>query len=169
MSVEWGEKALEPQSFKCSNVQLFNFLYLTRQTIYAGLAIQLNQHAAAVAIAVRDCTYLLDFFEHQFAESDSNHISSREIADFIVTQLRDYSREHCERFTGIAMREEVFVRIPTLCSRLWHELDILPIVFREDIAISTFWLKSKGDKVDSKSQGKSTDELAESMARRCLR
>ncbi|CRG86342.1 trehalose synthase (Ccg-9), putative [Talaromyces islandicus] len=134
-------------------------------TIYAGLAIHLDHHVAGVAVAVRDSTYLLDFFENHFEESDSNHISSLEIADFVVTQLRDYSHEHCERFMGIAMPEDVFIRIPTLCSRLWHELDIVPIVFRGGAAISTFWSKNNGEKLVSKG----TDELAESMARRCVR
>lgn len=82
-----------------------------------------------------------------------------------MSQLREYSHDHCERFMGIAMPEDVFIRIPTLCSRLWHELDILPIVFRDGVAISTFWSKYKSNNVDAKS----TDELAESMARRCLR
>lgn len=83
-----------------------------------------------------------------------------------MKQLRDYSHEHYEHFMGIAMPEDVFVRIPTLCSRLWHELDILPIVFREGVAISTFWSKHDNTKVEAK---KSIDELAESMARRTVR
>jgi hypothetical protein len=139
---------------------------LTGKTIYAGLAIQFHDHAAGVAIAVRDHTYLLDFFEHQFDASDSKHLTSQEIADFVVTQLREYSHEHCERFMGIAMPGAVSTRIPTLCSRLWHELDILPIVFSE-ASILTFGSKNEDKKTETKA--KSTDELAESMARRCLR
>lgn len=114
---------------------------------------------------MRDNTYLLDFFEHQFETSEKENVLPKEVANFIVTRLRNYSLEHGERFMGLAMAEEVHDRFPTLCSRLWHELDLVPIALREGAPSSTFWSKYYGDKM----QARGTDELAESMARRCLR
>ncbi|KAH8695259.1 putative trehalose synthase (Ccg-9) [Talaromyces proteolyticus] len=134
-------------------------------TLYAGLSVKFNHENTIVAIAIRDTTYLLDFYEHKFEKSGGKHISKEEIAEFILMNLSEYSQEHMERIMGLAMPEDIAVRIPTLCSRLWHALDIVPIVFREGAPVSTFWSKHRSTKWEAKS----LDEMAESMARRCLR
>lgn len=116
-----------------------------------------------LAIAIRDTTYLLDFFEHHFP-ADTPHRSYRGIEEFVINQLSDYSGKQLEKIMGVTMPGEVAARCPNLCSRLWRELDIIPIALHE---------KERKDKVgasdDQTWEVKSIDELAESMARKCIR
>lgn len=117
-----------------------------------------------VAIAIRDTTYLLDFYEHHFDSSPDAKLTGKEIIDFIITRLREYSEEHLERFTGLGMPEDVAKRCPQLCSRLWHELDIVPIAFGEGVpSLAT------SPKDPAKPNERCIDELAEAMSRRCVR
>jgi hypothetical protein len=123
-----------------------------------------GSEAAAVAIAIRDTTYLLDFYEHHFDPGPKLKLTGKDVADFIITRLREYSEEHLERFTGIGMPHDVADRCPQLCSRLWHELDIVPIAFTEGVPL---FVTSPIDQ--PKWNPRSIDELTESMSRRCVR
>ncbi|OKL63516.1 hypothetical protein UA08_01663 [Talaromyces atroroseus] len=136
-------------------------------TLYAGVSLQfVNEKAAAVvAIAIRDTTYLLDFYEQHFGTQLDQQLTNKEVADFIIARLREYSEEHDERFTGIGMPEDVATRYPELCSRLWHELDIVPIAFPEGVPLFASSQYTDPTKWDTKS----IDELAEAMSRRCVR
>lgn len=135
-------------------------------TLYAGLALQFDSTAAAdVAIAIRDTTYLLDFFEQRFGSHSAQQLADKEVVDFIITRLREYSEDHDERFMGLGMPEDVAVRYPELCSRLWRELDIVPIAFPEGVPA----LASQRSVPLTKWESKCIDELAEAMSRRCVR
>lgn len=126
---------------------------------------QFNDSAAAVvAIAIRDTTYLVDFYEHHFDARPEVKLTGREIIDFIISRLREYSEEHLERFTGLGMPEEIADRCPQLCSRLWHELDIVPIAFAEGVP-----LFATSPKDQTKWNARCIDELTEAMSRRCVR
>jgi alpha,alpha-trehalose phosphorylase (configuration-retaining) len=87
------------------------------------------------------------------------------MGDFIIERLREYSEEHDERFTGIGMPEDVANRYPQLCSRLWHELDIVPIAFPEGVPLFSSFQHTDPTKWDTRA----IDELAEAMSRRCVR
>lgn len=85
----------------------------------------------------------------------------------MIDRLRQYSEEQHERFMGVAMPENVANRCPQLCSRLWHELDIVPIAFPDGIPLFSSSAANKDGK--TKKTPKSMDELAEAMSRRCVR
>lgn len=92
-----------------------------------------------------------------------------EIGDYVIGSLRNYSDCQMEKFIGLAMPKKVADECPTLCSRLWAELDVIPLVLDEGNR------KSSDDKFifglpESKSWWhKSLDEQAESMGRKCVR
>jgi alpha,alpha-trehalose phosphorylase (configuration-retaining) len=62
----------------------------------------------------------------------------------------------------VAMPIELSERCPALCSRLWKELDIVPVVLHESE-------NSSRDSNETPWKAKSVDELAESMAQKCIR
>uniref|UniRef100_A0A093VDU6 Trehalose phosphorylase n=1 Tax=Talaromyces marneffei PM1 TaxID=1077442 RepID=A0A093VDU6_TALMA len=133
--------------------------------LYAGISVQYKDSAAAiVAIAIRDTTYLLDFYEHRFNSEPKKRPDEKDVSDLIVDQLRQYSEQHLERFTGLAMPQDVADQCPHLCSRLWRELDIVPIAFIEGVPLFT---DSPND--PKKWNARCIDELAEAMSRRCVR
>lgn len=133
----------------------------TSQTIYAGVSATFhNDQASTIAIAVRNTTYLLDFLERRFEPGEV--ISCAEITGFIVEQLRQYSETQLEKFIGVAIPSSLVERCPTLCARIWAELDIVPIVLRE---------KNKALEEPRRTswEARGVDEQAESMARKCIR
>lgn len=115
---------------------------------------------SVVAIAVRDTTYLVDFIEHRFPSRASEKEVHQEIQDFIIKQLQEYSDSHMEKFIGLGMPSIITERCPHLARRLWAELDIVPIVVQQQEPVrgsrQTTW------------ESKSVDEIAESMARKCI-
>ncbi|KAJ5589891.1 hypothetical protein N7450_003863 [Penicillium hetheringtonii] len=99
-------------------------------TIYAGVAVRFHLLGGATfAIAVRDSSYPLDFAQFEFPSS-SGRDGWTGFTDFILRKAKDYQEEHCQKFVGFAMSTELCERCPDLCSRLWAELDIIPIVLR---------------------------------------
>ena len=73
-----------------------------------------------------------------------------------------------EKVVGCAMPRRLFELCPSLCSRLWAEIDVVPIVLPQDH-------KDGWDHFLSHSGGKdgwvtrTLDEQAESMGRKCVR
>lgn len=120
-----------------------------------------NDSVSVIAIAIRDATYLLDFLERHFPPEESRPTFSS-ISDFVISELRAYGGRHIEKFIGVAMPMELSERCPALCSRLWRELDIIPVVLQEPE-------KPSEDSNGTPWKAKSVDELAESMARKCVR
>lgn len=66
------------------------------------------------------------------------------------------------KFIGLAMSTELAERCPELSSRLWVELDIIPIVLRKSEENVSWGLYEEN-------LHKSLDEHAESIARKCIR
>ncbi|KAL1964169.1 hypothetical protein VTN77DRAFT_7257 [Rasamsonia byssochlamydoides] len=135
------------------------------ETLYGGLSVTFSDESASViAIAIRDSTYLLDFLEYPFLPDESRKPPYFAIEDFIINQLRDYSGKQLEKFAGVAMPDHIAQRCPNLCSRLWSELDIVPLTMHERDRI-----EASASKDETSWREKSVDELAESMARKCIR
>lgn len=122
-----------------------------------------------IAIAIRDTTYLLDFLEYPFPPNDSREPPYSAIEDFIINQLRDYSGKQLEKFAGVAMPDKIAHRCPDLCSRLWSELDIVPLAMHERDRLEKSASKDMASKDMASWREKRVDELAESMARKCIR
>ena len=79
-----------------------------------------------------------------------------------------YREKHMEKIIGVALPAALTKRYPTLCSQLWRNLDIVPLVLhhehrtrkkeeRGELATFMGWEK------------KPPDEQADSMARKCVR
>ncbi|GLB09741.1 hypothetical protein AtubIFM57258_005668 [Aspergillus tubingensis] len=138
------------------------------KTIYAGLSVLFDDDGVTVALAIRDTTYLLDFHQKDIVPQGGRTVCA-EITDYVLNQLREYSDERLEKFIGLAMPTSVARRCSTLCSRLWSELDVIPLVLPEE---SNIGVDHYVDHPVRKSTGwelKSIDEQAESMGRKCVR
>lgn len=127
--------------------------------LYAGLAIyKKNDKEAQVGIAVHDGTYSVDFAVHQICLQEDRHIDqhSGTIENHVLESLAKYRTEHVCKLLGAGVTAELDSAAPELCSRLWAELDIVPVVF-------------KGASIlDDNTPVENVDELADSAARMCL-
>ena len=80
------------------------------------------------------------------------------IADYIISTVRKYEHDNLTKFIGAGLPRHLRQMSPTLCPRLWAELDIVPICMRPDRE------QREGDYWDDRL----IDEQADSMARKCL-
>ncbi|KAJ5728447.1 hypothetical protein N7493_004777 [Penicillium malachiteum] len=136
-------------------------------TIYAGISTFFStSQPSTIAIAFRDTTYLLDFIQKVFDPAE-HEPDADEAADFIITELKEYGEKHLEKIVGVAMPKHVACRCSRLCSRLWAELDILPLVLPESTV--TGWFTSRQRAKIHDGDPKTIDEEAESMSRKCVR
>ncbi|KAF9893018.1 hypothetical protein FE257_012429 [Aspergillus nanangensis] len=138
-------------------------------TVYAGISAAFSKDGSVtIAIAIRDTTYLLDFFQRKL-ERTAHRTLCMEVGDYVIGALRTYSDVHMEKFNGLAMPKIVADSCPTFCSRLWSEMDVIPLVLNEGNRVES------DDKFifglpESKSWWhKNLDEQAESLGRKCVR
>lgn len=112
-----------------------------------------------VAIAIHDSVYLHDYSIHHVSISDNGD----PIADFVIGSLIEYEKKHLCKFVGGGLPSDLEKISPHLCSRLWTELDLVPITLRPDrededanMEDFTFW------------HARGVDEQADSMARKSV-
>lgn len=76
-----------------------------------------------------------------------------------------------EKIVGVSMHENVANHCPSLCSRLWAELDITPLVMSDAALIDRMTVgQQPGDDEPVPDEWvKTIDEQAESMARKGVR
>lgn len=122
---------------------------------------------STVALAIRDTTYLLDFIQRDMSagETGPSHVV---ITNYVLSRLRRFTDEHSDKFMGLAMPQRVAKLCPELCSRLWAELDVIPLVLPEERHLQDRQSQRDlptGVDVDSREIG----EQAESMGRKCVR
>ena len=79
------------------------------------------------------------------------------LADHFISSILEYQQTHFYKFAGAGITEQLVNMSPELPSRLWSELDIVPMVFWHG-------LKILGDPPDTRT----IDEDADSMVRKCL-
>jgi len=110
----------------------------------------------------------LDFIEKQFEDGPA---SAEEATEFIISELKNYSEEHMEKIVGVSMARHLADHCPRLCSRLWGELDIVPLVMSHSALIDRLSVGQNSNEQDSGGGGwvKTIDEQAESMARKGVR
>lgn len=121
-------------------------------------AVFADDHTAVVALAIHDTTYLIDFSVKHIVLDDAFKIGEDVISDFVIASVKEYERENFAKFIGAGLPMTLKYMSPTICSRLWLETDIVPIVIRPDDEHKekTFW------------DAKRVDEQADSMARKCI-
>lgn len=115
-----------------------------------------------MSLAIRDTTYFLDYSEHRFPIEEGRSSITDVITDYILAELRNYETKHLEKFIGIALSYELAKNCPRLCSRIWAELDIVPLVLHGKGVHSVGWINK-----DMWAE-KTLDEQAESVARKCI-
>ncbi|KAL2214190.1 clock-controlled-9 protein [Sarocladium strictum] len=130
-------------------------------TLYLGISAVFSNdsNAVTIALAFRDTAYLVGFSETHI-RLDGESLCSRQnhITKHVVSRLHRYEQDNLVKFLGAGLPIAVVEASPSLCSRLWLELDIVPIV-----------LHSGGE---SRRHGfwhmKRVGEQADSMARKCI-
>ncbi|OAA58465.1 trehalose synthase [Niveomyces insectorum RCEF 264] len=128
-------------------------------TLYVGIsAVFADDHTAVVALAIHDTVYLVDFSVKHIVLDDAMRGGEDLIADYIIDEIEKYEHENFSKFIGAGLPTTLKYMSPSLCSRLWLELDIIPIVLRpdEEHKEASFW------------DVKRVDEQADSMARKCI-
>jgi hypothetical protein len=135
----------------------------TLQPLFIGLAtaFQDDGHTLAIAVAIHDSVYLHDF-SVQHINLEDHKGQADPIADFIIDALRQYEHNHLCKWVGGGVPLELEKLSPTLCSRLWSELDLVPISMKPDVEAEThaedftFW------------HARGVDEQADSLARKSI-
>ncbi|KAK5800552.1 hypothetical protein VI817_002764 [Penicillium citrinum] len=133
-------------------------------SIYAGVSGTFyHGQMADIAIAIRDPTYLLDFIQTTVVLSKDRD----QVTDFIISELKKYAETHMEKIMGLAMPRHIARTCKSLCSRLWSEIDIIPLVLPESKPIDH--LNPRQSAASRAWDVKTLDEQAESMARKSVR
>ncbi|KAH7169834.1 uncharacterized protein B0J16DRAFT_376711 [Fusarium flagelliforme] len=139
---------------------------LTR--LYLGISAAFsNDQTALIALAINDGVYLTDFSVKHLDLNDSQATGRDVIADYVLKEVEDYEHENFAKFIGAGLPATLRSVSKTLCSRLWLDLDIVPITVlagRED---------EDEDEEDRKGEKnfwnvKRVDEQADSMVRKCV-
>ncbi|KAF4340741.1 Trehalose phosphorylase [Fusarium beomiforme] len=131
---------------------------LTR--LYLGISAAFSDHKTAlVAMALHDGVYLTDFSVKPLSLSiDGN---SDVIADYVLQEVERYEHDNFVKFVGAGVPSSLSSVSTSLCSRLWLELDIVPIVIPDE---------GEDKNLDKKNfwDAKRVDEQADSMVRKCF-
>lgn len=115
-----------------------------------------DDKTVVIALAVHDTVYLVDFSEKRITVDPGS--GKDLIADYIISEAHRYEQDNLVKFVGVGLPTTLEKSSPSLCSRLWLDLDIVPIALRpdEEVKSKSFW------------QVKRVDEQADSMARKCI-
>lgn len=80
----------------------------------------------------------------------SDDLDSHAIEDHLIDRIGSYARQNAYRYLGAGVAEQILALCSYLLSRLWAELDIVPIIVKAEGKYDDF------------------DEVADSMARNCV-
>ncbi len=114
-----------------------------------------------IAIAIHDGVYLVDF-SVQTVDLTTRPTNEDRISDYVIEKLGKYRQNNTVKLIGAGLPYDLMKRSPRLCSRLWLDLDVVPISIvprveeHEDETDRNFW------------DSKLVDEQADSMARKCI-
>ncbi|KAL3479187.1 hypothetical protein BJX99DRAFT_222643 [Aspergillus californicus] len=141
----------------------------TAGAIYSGLSTIFEEDQVFFAVAVRDTTYLLDFKQETLAVNKDSPLESQ-IGDYILERVHRRCDDHQQKIMGMALSEQLVRTCPTLCSHLWLDLDIVPLVLSDESRLDIGGEKTRTEFQTSKDwEMRTLDEQAESMARKCVR
>lgn len=125
--------------------------------LYLGIAArELDNREIEIAFCIHDGTYSTDFATH-IIHHNSNRNRAQEVANYVITHIREYEKEHMHKYAGAGITENTKKISSTLPSRLWAELDIVPMVFSQTLE----YQEGSTNKLE-------VDEQADSMARKCI-
>ncbi|RFU31921.1 hypothetical protein B7463_g4431, partial [Scytalidium lignicola] len=132
--------------------------------VFVGISAEFNEtNKAYIAVAIHDSVYLLDFSIKELELPLQQEPGKDMIADYVVGVLAAYEKANMSKFIGAGFPSDLLNKSPKLCTKLWLDLDIVPISLRPEIEDqemngvgSEFW------------SVKEIDEQADSMARKCI-
>jgi glycosyltransferase involved in cell wall biosynthesis len=120
--------------------------------LFIGIATsRTSEGRVAIGFATRDNTYMTDYC---VSEVDLGKNGNDVIADHVLATAQAYEKEHYCKFIGAGLTIDTMEIGPTLCSRLWLETDIIPLVFPVS--------------AEPHDGNEHVDEAADSMARKCI-
>ncbi|KIJ34612.1 glycosyltransferase family 4 protein [Sphaerobolus stellatus SS14] len=98
--------------------------------MWAGIAAQARENnTIEVAISIHDGTYSTDYAASTLdLEEGKLELNASVISDHIIESLKAFSHEHVCKFIGAGVTVGLLKEVPNLCTRLWLEMDIVPIV-----------------------------------------
>ncbi|KAF8921442.1 glycosyltransferase family 4 protein [Mucidula mucida] len=100
--------------------------------MWAGIAgaVINNNSEYTIAISVHDSVYSTDFASSTIPyTADDLEKTSKDIEKLVLKTLRNFSDEHLCKFLGAGVALSLLRECPNLCTRLWLDMDIVPIVF----------------------------------------
>jgi len=106
--------------------------YTSLTPMWAGIAgTLLSNGDCEIAVSIHDSVYNTDFASSIIPASTKSDPDARatEIEKHVLQLLRTFSTEHLCKFLGAGVTLSLLKEAPNLCTRLWLELDIVPIVF----------------------------------------
>ncbi|KAF2263943.1 glycosyltransferase family 4 protein [Lojkania enalia] len=158
------------------------------QNLYIGVAVVEHELGELeVGFASHDGTYSVDFAAYSLTRGSSGTSTPRSgyntprsgystprlpatlpeyedrptaFANWLIERISTYQSEHLYKFIGAGLTKKVVELSPQLPSRLWLELDIVPVVLKESNG------KPHADK--NRSVALTVDESADKMARKCV-
>ncbi|KAL2891966.1 Trehalose phosphorylase [Ceratocystis lukuohia] len=127
-------------------------------TLYLGISANVNDDGTvAMAMAIHDTTYLIDFSVRTIGPPTKTQTVDDLICDHVTNQVLRYEQEHFVKFIGAGLPIALQKKSPGLCSRLWLQLDIVPISMRTEQDLPGYrW------------EQRLIEEQADSMARKCI-
>ncbi|BCS22533.1 putative trehalose synthase (Ccg-9) [Aspergillus puulaauensis] len=141
----------------------------TAGTIYSGLSAVFEKDKVIFAVAIRDATYLVDFAQEELPLQGDGDLD-KQIGDHMMGHLHKWCNTHLEKIIGLALPQQLADKCPTVCSRLWLDLDIIPLVLTDDSKLSLGGEELRYEFQKSMDwELRTLDEQAESMARKCVR
>ncbi|KAI0328121.1 trehalose synthase [Cubamyces sp. BRFM 1775] len=106
--------------------------YSSLTPMWAGIAGSIinNNTAFELAISIHDSVYNTDFASSVISyNANAPEDQAANIEKHVLDSLRKFSTEHMCKFLGAGVTVSLLREAPNLCTRLWLEMDIVPIVF----------------------------------------
>ncbi|KAI5124495.1 hypothetical protein M0805_003022 [Coniferiporia weirii] len=89
-----------------------------------------NENGFEVSISIHDSVYNTDFASTIVPfPTGKKSIDAEQIEEHVINALRKFSTEHLCKFLGAGVTLSLLKEAPNLCTRLWLEMDIVPVVF----------------------------------------
>ncbi|EGN95448.1 glycosyltransferase family 4 protein [Serpula lacrymans var. lacrymans S7.3] len=110
------------------NVHAFSSL----ASMWAGIAGSVVNGGTSfeIAISVHDSVYSTDFASAVVPYTPNDPAkTATDIEVHVLQTIRRFSTEHLCKFLGAGVTLTLLKECPNLCTRLWMELDVVPIVF----------------------------------------
>ncbi|CCM06026.1 uncharacterized protein FIBRA_08271 [Fibroporia radiculosa] len=106
--------------------------YTSLTPMWAGIAgaVINNNTEFEVAISIHDSVYCTDFASSVVPYDVNNPEKQASVVEkHVLDAIRRFSTEHVCKFLGAGVTLSLLREAPNLCTRLWLEMDIVPIVF----------------------------------------